>query len=77
MKKSFIVEIYVDVEIDDSKIEEILKDYQSSIYEGATIQDVMEHIAWNEADGGGFCEGVGDNGKDYIARVTGNNVMED
>jgi hypothetical protein len=77
MKKSFTVEIYVDVEIPDNKISEVVKDFRESIDSTATITEVMEHIAWNEATGGGFCEGVGENGKDFTAFVTGNDVEED
>jgi len=49
MKKSFTVEVYVDVEIPDGKIEEIVKDYRSCISETADINEVMKQIAWNEA----------------------------
>lgn len=77
MKKSFTVEIYVDVEIPDDKIEEIVKDYRSCINGNASINDVMEQIAWNEARYGGFCEGVGENNTDFIATVTGDFTSED
>lgn len=77
MKKSFTVEVYVDVEIPDDKIDEIVKDYRSCISENASIQDVMEQIAWNEVRYGGFCEGVGENGEDFTATVTGDFTSED
>lgn len=77
MKKSFTVEVYVDVEIPDDKIEEIVKDYRSCISETADIDEIMKQIAWNEARYGGFCEGVGENNTDFIATVTGDYTSED
>ena len=77
MKKSFTVEIFVDVEISDEKIEKAVKDYRECINETADINDVMAQIAWNEARYGGFCEGVGENVEDFTAIVTGDNTTED
>lgn len=77
MKKSFTVEVYVDVEIPDDKIEKTVKDYRECISENADIDDVLAQVAWNEARYGGFCEGVGENGEDFTATVTGDNTTED
>lgn len=71
MRKSFIVEVYVHVEIEDSKLEQALKDYRECIKATATIDDVFAQVAYNEANGGGFCEGVGENGKEFKAEITG------
>lgn len=70
MKKDMIVEVWVDVEIEDSKIEQALKDYRECIKTNATIDDVFSQIAYNEVNGGGFCEGVGENGKEFTAEIT-------
>ena len=69
MKKSFIVEVCIDVEIADDKLEQALKDYRGCIKTNATISDVFAQVAYNEANGGGFCEGVGENGKDFMAGI--------
>jgi len=64
MKKSFTVEVYVDVEIPDDKIEKAVKDYRECISENADIEDVMAQVAWNEARYGGFCKvrGISESG---------------
>ena len=77
MKKSFVVSVFVDVEIPDKKIEKTIKDYRECINETAGINDIMQKIAWNEARYGGFCEGVGENGEDFMANVTEDSVEED
>lgn len=77
MKKSFIVEVFVDVEIEDSKIEQALKDYRECIKENAGIDDVFKQVAYNEVIGGEFCEGVGENGKDFKAEITDMECVEE
>lgn len=76
MKKCFCVEFYVDVEIPDDTIATVVKDFQGCIDSRADIHDIMKHIAWNEASGGGFCEGVGENGKDFIAKIKETDIEE-
>ena len=70
MKKKYIVEVYVDVEIEDAKLEQALKDYRECINSNATIENVFAQVAYNEANGGGFCEGVGENGSEFKAEIT-------
>jgi|WetSurMetagenome_2_1015567.scaffolds.fasta_scaffold03390_8 hypothetical protein len=73
MKKSFVVEVFVDIEIEDSKVEQIVEEYRKYMYNAsnASINDVFSQIAYNEVNGGGFCEGVGENGEDFKAEITG------
>jgi hypothetical protein len=66
MIKKFLVEVFVDVEIKNSKLHKVLNDYRSSINSEATLDDVFKQIAYNEVNGGGFCEGVGEPNEDFI-----------
>lgn len=66
MTKNFLVEVFVDVAIEDSKLHSALNDYRESINSGATLDDVFKQIAYNEVNGGGFCEGVGEPNKDFM-----------
>jgi len=75
--KNFIVEVYVEIEIEDSKLEQALKDYRECVKSNATINDVFLQVAYNEANGGGFCEGVGENGKQFAATITGMECEEE
>jgi hypothetical protein len=78
MKKSFVVTTFVDVEIEDGKIPEVLKDFRACIKDEATVMDVFAHAAQNEAQWEGqFCEGIGENGREYVARVTCIDTEED
>ena len=77
MKKSFTVEVYVDVEIPDDKIEKAVKDYRECICENAGIDDVLAQVARNEVRNGGFWTGVGENSEDFTATVTGDNTTKD
>ena len=77
MIKQFLVEVFVDVSIEDSKLHRVLNDYRSSINSEATLDDVFKQIAYNEVNGGGFCEGVGEPNKDFtIADFTIDSVEE-
>jgi len=62
----------IDVEILDSQEDETLKDFRSSMSSTADIFDVMKHIAWSTCMHGDFCEGVGDNGKEFFAEILDN-----
>jgi len=78
MKKSFTVEVYVDVEIDDSELDQALKDYRECINSEATIDFIFQQIAYLTAVvGDDFHEGIGENGKDFKAEVTGMEATED
>ena len=70
MKRTIIVETCIVVEIDDSKIPELLKGYRASIKTGATITDLFFQVAYNEVNGGGFCEGIGEPDKDFTVEIT-------
>jgi hypothetical protein len=78
MIKSFDVVVSVEVIILDDKLDSMLKDYQNTISgKSGTINDMFAHIAWNEARWEGqFCEGCGDNGKDFVAVISGSEVEE-
>lgn len=77
MKKTMIATFEVEVEIEDEKVEGALKDYQNIVSgEDGTIEDLFSHIAWNEVRHGGFCEGVGDNGIDFTAKIEYSEVEE-
>ncbi len=76
MTKVFSVDFTVEVEIDDDKIDEILKDFRSSISSNATVYDIFSQIAWNEVKFGGFCEGIGEEGVDFNAKVLGCDTEE-
>jgi hypothetical protein len=78
MKKSFVVTTFVDVEIEDGKIPEVLEGFRECINDEATVMDVFAHVAYNEAKWEGkFCEGIGENGREYVARVTCIDTEED
>ena len=79
MIKRFNVTTIVEVTIDDNKIDSMLKDYQECISgKRGTLTDMFEHIAWNEAHWEGcFCEGCGNNGKDFVAEIIGRSEIEE
>lgn len=77
MKKKVTVTFDIEVEIEDSKLEETLKGFREIIAENADIEDVMYQIAWNEVKFGDFCEGVGENGIDFTAKVVYTNTYID
>ncbi len=70
MKKTFVLECTVEVDIDESRFDDLLKGFRECINSDATINDIFRQVAYNEANGGGFCEGVGENGKDFKAGIT-------
>ena len=75
MTKTFDVITTVEVTIEDANLDTMLKDYQECIIENGTVNDMLEHIAWNEARREGqFCEGCGDNGKDFKAEISGSEI---
>lgn len=77
MIKQFLVEVFVDISIEDSKLHRVLNDYRSNINSKATLDDVFKQIAYNEVNGGGFCEGVGEPNKDFtIADFTIDSIEE-
>jgi hypothetical protein len=64
-----IVEIIkeVVVTIEDDQLDKMLKDYQESIYEDATIEDVFKQIGWSIGTScSSFVEGCGEDRKDFI-----------
>jgi len=68
MKKHFEIRQYVEIEISDEKLEQILKDYRECIYSEAEIEDIFKQIAYHEAVlNSDFCEGIGEKGVDYFA----------
>ena len=77
MKKTFILECTVEVEIDESRFDDLLKDFRECIKSTATIDTIFRQVAYNEANGGGFCEGVGENGKDFKAGITELEITEE
>jgi len=77
MTKTYDVITTVEVTIKDEDIPTMLKDYRGCINDSGSLDDMMKHIAWNEARWEGqFCEGCGDNGKDFMAEITGSEVEE-
>jgi hypothetical protein len=68
MKKEIAITYFVEIEIPDEKIEDMVEEYKKCFDPEATIEDIFEVIAINEIDefsGGGFCEGVGEPGEDF------------
>lgn len=76
MKKTIIVECEVEVEMDDKKIGINLMDYQNIVDSTADIEDMFEQVAWNEVRHGGFCEGVGENGTNFTAKIVRTETYE-
>lgn len=77
MTKTFDVITTVEVTIEDANLDTMLKDYRECINGTGTVNDMLEHIAWNEARWEGhFCEGCGDNGKDFEASIIGSEIEE-
>ena len=75
MTKTFDVITTVEVTIEDANLDTMLKDYRERINGTGTVNDMLEHIAWNEARWEGqFCEGCGENDKDFIATIIDSNV---
>lgn len=75
MKKKYLVTMEVSIEIDDVTLAETLPAFNEYIFD-TDANGLLSHIATMTATGSYSVEIVGDNNKDYIAKIEYTEVEE-